>query len=62
MNAPVEKISRLQAERVSVALLAEPVAEQSAAREAIERQREPKPRGWAAGLWMAIVALVGFKS
>jgi hypothetical protein len=62
MASPVESLSREQADRASAALLAGPVAGQRAAREAIDRQREPKPRGWAVGLWMAILALIGFKS
>ena len=62
MNAPVQNLSKEQAGRVSAALLAEPVAEQRVVRDAIERQRAPAPRGWAAGLWMAIAALVGFKA
>jgi len=62
MNAPVRNLSKEQADRVSAALLAEPVAGQQATRDAIERQRESKPRGWAAGMWVAILALVGFKS
>jgi hypothetical protein len=62
MNASVQILSKEQADRASAALLAVPVAEQRAARESIDRQRERTPRGWAVGLWMAIVALVGFKS
>jgi hypothetical protein len=62
MATPQESLSKEQADRASAALLAEPVAGQRAAREAIDRERNPKPRGWAVGLWMAIVALIGFKS
>jgi hypothetical protein len=62
MAAPVVCLSKEQADRASAALLAEPVAGQRAEREAIDRQRDPKPRGWALGLWMAILALIGFKS
>ena len=62
MSAPVQNFSKEQADGVSAALLAEPVAGQLATRDAIERQRERKPRGWVAGLWVAILALVGFKS
>ena len=62
MDAPVQTLSKEQAECASAALLAEPVAGQRAAREALDRQHERKPRGWAVGSWMAIVALIGFKS
>ncbi|MBC8024744.1 MAG: hypothetical protein H7Y89_02020 [Steroidobacteraceae bacterium] len=62
MAASVEKIDQEQADRIGAALLAAPVAEQKAVRESIERQRERKPRGRAAMLWVAIAALIGFRS
>jgi hypothetical protein len=62
MVAREEKIDKDQADRIAAALLAAPVAEQQATRESIERQREVKPRSRAAMVWVAIAALIGFKS
>ncbi len=62
MDAREEKMDKDQAERIGAALLAAPVAEQQAKRESIERQREVKPRSRAAMVWVAIAALIGFKS
>ena len=62
MAASDVTIDKSQADRISAALLAAPAAEQLATRERIERQREMKPRGRAAMLWVAITALIGFKS
>lgn len=62
MAKSIEKIDKDQADRIGAALLAAPLAEQRATRETIERQSERKPLGRAAMLWVAITALIGFRS